>query len=126
MSGEQLPLFSTPATRGASRQSDPWTSRDAGRSMAGDVLPAQQELVLRGFGHIDSTAYEVWLRLQDNPSCPKENVISRRMGELRDVGYLRLTGKTRPGSSRRAQQVHELTEKGREWAAQLLADRGVA
>lgn len=101
----QPTLFDAPATRGASRRTDPQTSRDAGRSMSGDVLRQQQALVLRGLGHIDCTAYEVWLRLQDEPSRPKENVISKRLGELVDAGMVEPTGSTRPGSSHREQKA---------------------
>ena len=115
-------LFDAPASRGASRSDGPQTSRDAGRSIAGDVLRSQQSLVLRGLGHIDCTAYEVWLRLQDEPSRPKENVVSKRLGELVDAGMLRPTGKTRPGSSSREQKVYELTDKGREF----IRERGAA
>lgn len=115
-------LFDYATTRGASRATDPWTSVEAARSMSGPVLRDQQVLVLRGLGHLDCTAYEVWLRLQDDPCRPKENVVSKRLGELVDAGMLRPTGKTRPGSSHREQKVYELTEQGREW----LRDRSAA
>lgn len=115
-------LFDYAPTQGSVRSTDPQTSIDAARSMTGRVLCDQQELVLRALGHIDCTAYEVWLRLQDEPARPKENVISRRLTDLRMAGMLELTGTTRPGSSNRGQQVHRVTDKGREF----LRDRSAA
>lgn len=115
-------LLDVPATRGASRAADPRTSVDAARSMSGQVLRDQQALVLRGLGHIDCTAYEVWLRLQDDPARPKENVISKRLGELVAAGMLEPTGRTRPGSSHREQKVYAITQRGREF----LRDRSAA
>lgn len=116
--------FDAPATRGASRASDPATSREAGRSMQGKALKQQQEDVLRAARRTgrDFTAYEVWsymertfTRRPDGSVVGpiKENVISKRLGELRDLGLMRLTGTTRPGSSYRGQQVHAVTEAGR-------------
>lgn len=107
-------LFESLATRGSSRRSDPQTSVDAGRSMEGH-LRDQQSLVLRYLGHLDMTAYEVWLRMRDEPAQPKENVVSKRLGELVDAGMLRLTGQTRPGSSSREQRVYAVTDKGAAW-----------
>lgn len=116
----QQQLFGAPATRGASRRSDPHTSRDAGRSMSGDVLRDQQALVLGALSwHEDATAFELWgdlwqRFLPGHPRGPKENVVARRLTELHEMGLIRLTGDTRPGSSSRRQQVWEITDKGRE------------
>lgn len=47
MTPQQLALdVDAPVTRGASRTSDPWVSRIAGRSMSGTVLRDQQTLVM--------------------------------------------------------------------------------
>lgn len=111
---EQMTFGFVP-TRGAARRTDPQTSHDAAASLAGDVLRYQQALVLRYLGHVDCTAYEVWLRMQDDSRRPKENVVSKRLGELVAAGMLEVTDKTRPGSSHRHQQVYVLTDQGREW-----------
>lgn len=108
----QPTLFDAPATRGASRQSDPATSREAARSVSGTVLRDQQALVLSAVGYA-ATAYEVWERLSARGHRVKENVCSKRLGELRELGMVRLTGMTRPGSSSRPQQVFALTDEGR-------------
>lgn len=114
----QPTLFDAPATRGASRKSDPTTAVAAGRSMSGAHLRDQQRLVLHAAevcGHWakGATAYEVWSLLNRQGNRIKENVVSKRLGELAELGMVRLTGATRPGSSHRHQQVFEVTEDGR-------------
>ena len=125
MTPVQEALFQYAATRGASRCSDPATSRDAGRSMSGAHLKMQQGDVLRAARRVggDFTAYEVWGELERTftrrpdgsvVGPVKENVVSKRLGELRDLGLVELTGATRPGCSHRQQQVHRCTDAGRE------------
>lgn len=115
--------FNAPATRGASRRSDPRTSVDAGRSLEGQPLRDQQALVLGAVVQMgDATAFELWEHLYARfiagyPRSPKENVIARRLTELRELGMVRLTGETRPGSSHRKQQVWAVTEAGRQATA---------
>lgn len=108
-------LFDYAATQGASRRSDPATSRDAGRSVSGPVLREQQGRVLAGLVSLgDATAWELTGWLNCGAVCPvKENVVSKRLTELRENGWARLTGETRPGSSHRLQQVHAVTDAGR-------------
>lgn len=118
----QPSLFDAPATRGASRKGDPSTSRAAGRSMEGH-LRDQQALVLVGLARLcrfglGATAFEVWAHL----GAAKENVVSKRLGELEEMGMARRNGKERPGSSHRSQKVWEVTERGRAW----VDERGVA
>lgn len=119
----QPSLFDAPATRGASRASDPQTSRDAARSMSGEVLRDQQALVLGALAwHEDATAFELWgdlwqRFLPGHPRGPKENVICKRLGELAEMGMVARTGDTRPGSSHRHQMVWRITDKGREAVA---------
>jgi hypothetical protein len=120
----QLDLFQYAATRGASRADGPATSREAGRSLDGQVLRDQQSLVLRGVVSADwpgrkdgATAWEVWCELRSRPDCPKESVVSKRLGELAAAGMLRRTDQTRPGSSSRGQFVYALTTAGRRWDA---------
>lgn len=125
MTDGQLSLLDVPATRGASRKSDPATSREAGRSMSGHVLRDQQARVLGPFGPLGTaTAYEVtgWLNVGSVFAPIKENVVSKRLGELVELGMLLRTGETRPGSSSRAQKVYTLTVAGREY----LRDRSAA
>ena len=115
MTADQLSLLDAPATRGSSRKSDPISSREAARSMEGHPLRDQQMTVLCAVVDVcrrsdGATAFEVWQQLD---GAVKENVIGKRMGELRDRGMLRLTSEHRPGSSHRLQQVHACTEKAR-------------
>src|SRR5690554_4664785 len=115
-------LFEAPATRGASRKTDPATSREAARSMSGHVLRDQQRLVLTGLADCcrvrgDGNAWEVWQTLTARGRVVKENVISKRLGELRSLGLVRVAGAPRPGSSHRKQLVFVVTDKGREWLA---------
>ncbi len=119
MTATQDRLFDFAATRGASRTTDPWTSVAAGRSLEGKPLRDQQSLVLAAVGVLcrfvdDATAYEVWDYLHDRGSRTKENVVSKRLGELTSLGLVRLTGASRPGSSHRQQQAYGLTDAGRE------------
>lgn len=119
---DQLGLFDAPATRGASRRNGPETSRDAGRSVSGHVLRDQQALVLSAVRG-GSTAYEAWHHLVGTTSyLLKENVVSKRLGELEDRGVLRRTDERRPGSTGRMQIVFVLTDAGRAY----LADRSAA
>src|SRR5690554_2491050 len=109
-------LFDAPATRGSSRRSDPATSRDAGRSISGPVLRDQQRHVLNFASRFRTfTAWEVWKANHDDALCPKENVISKRLGELVDLRMIRDTADTRPGSSCRQQKVYALTPMGSAW-----------
>ena len=115
-------LFDSQPTRGASRVSDPQTSRDAGRSMSGHVLRDQQRLVLTALADCcrvrgDGNAWEVWQSLTSRGRLVKENVISKRLGELRSLGLVRVAGAPRPGSSHRKQLVFVVTDKGRDWLA---------
>lgn len=121
MSVDQLDLFAAPATRGASRSTDPQTSRDAGRSMSGAVLGDQQMQVLGAIG-VDATAYEIAECLWARGSRIQQNVVARRLTDLRENGWVRLTGETRPGSSARQQLVFAVTAAGRD----VLAAREVA
>lgn len=108
----QPTLFDAPVTRGASRQSDPQTSRDAGRSVSGHVLRDQQRRVLAAVVRLgDATAWDVvsWLM-----SPMQQNVASKRLGELAEMGAVELTGATREGSSRRSLQVWRATDAGRD------------
>ena len=119
----QPSLFEAPATRGASRRSDPQSSRDAGRSMSGEVLRDQQALVLRlvaevaAAGDGDATAAEVarhaWVR---HGLHLQQNVAAKRLGELREKAMVREAG-TRPGWTGRSCLCFALTAKGREWLA---------
>lgn len=129
MTYTQPPLLDAPATRGSSRKRDPRTSRDAGRSMTGTILRDQQWMVLyfadrAGRSRDGATAWETWVvgGGHQHSHAIKENVISKRFGELRDLGLLRLTGETRPGSSHRLQQVHVVTDAG----AEVLRNRSAA
>lgn len=123
----QPSLFDTQASRGASRRSDPQTSRDAGRTMAGPVLADQQALVLHALDVYcrwgdDATAYELWTFLTEHGNRIKENVLSKRLGELRERGWARETGATRPGSSSRSQMAYAITDAGRaRWAERQAA-----
>lgn len=104
-------LFDAPPTRGASRATDPATSRDAARSLSGPVLRDQQALVLRSVDWlIEASAWEIHCHLGYRV---QQNVVAKRLGELVDLGMVRFTGKTRPGSSHRLQRVYALTDAGR-------------
>ncbi len=114
----QPTLFDAPSTRGASRKSDPATSRDAGRSMTGMVLRDQQALVLEAVaarGEANPHEVQTWLRAHERP-CPERNAIGSRFRELTEMGMVRPEG-TRPGPSGRGEQVVAVTDKGREWVA---------
>jgi DNA-binding PadR family transcriptional regulator len=104
---------------GSSRWSDPATSVAAGQSVADNVLRDQQALVLHVLDVFarhgdDATAYELWRFLTEQGNRIKENVVAKRLTELRAKGWVRLTDETRPGSSHRHQQVHAITDAGRE------------
>ena len=115
----QVSLLDASATRGSSRRSDPQTSRDAGRSVADDVLRDQQALVLAAVGTLtDATAWEVTGWINCGAVKPiQQNVVAKRLGELRERGFVWWTGGTRPGSSHREQRVYALTAKGERWRA---------
>lgn len=116
MTVQQLGIFDIPATRGASRRSDPATSREAARSVSGEVLRDQQALVL-GCIRGDATAWEITTVLLHRGHGVQQNVVAKRLTELRELGMVRLTGETRPGVSHRRQQVWTVTDKGREAVA---------
>lgn len=87
--------------------------------MEGPVIRDQQRLVLHAVQVCcrfvdDVTAYEAWDLLHDQGNRIKENVVSKRLGELAEMGLVRLTGKSRPGSSSRAQQAYGVTDTGRD------------
>lgn len=122
MTTDQLDLFAAPATRGASRRSDPQTSRDAGRSMEGQTLRDQQALVLSAVAAIAkpyngsrASAFDVsgWVRVTGGEI--QQNVAAKRIGELVSLGMLRETGATRPGSSGRPCRCFALTPEGRHY-----------
>lgn len=113
------------------RITDPITSHQADESMKGTALTDQQDLVLHHVGTLDRwgrdfTPWEAWEHMHGtflgyHPSgkpilCPKENVLSKRLGELADLDMVqRLVKVTRPGSSHRHQQVFALTSEGRHY-----------
>lgn len=119
----QPTLFDAPVTRGASRRSDPQSSRDAGRSMSGEVLRYQQALVLglvaevAAAGEGDATAAEVAQHAWEAHGLHlQQNVAAKRLGELREKAMVRETG-TRPGWTGRPCLRFALTAAGREWLA---------
>lgn len=80
--------------------------------MEGPVLRAQQQLVLAAVDWLaTATAWEIHCHLGYRV---QQNVVAKRLGELRDIGLVRWTGETRPGCSHREQLVYEATEQGRE------------
>ena len=114
----QASLFDAPATRGASRASDPATSREAGRSMSGQVLRDQQALVLSALCALHrrlcrgGNAFEVQCHL--GPRAPQQSVISKRLGELVERGMVEPFDH-RPGPSSRQQIVYRPTREGSAW-----------
>lgn len=102
---KQPTLFDAPATHRPTR---------VDRCATGAHLRAQQRRVLRAVAALtNATAWEVWCFLSHNPRAPQQNVIAKRLGELRELGLVRETGATRPGSSKRSLLVFEATEAGR-------------
>lgn len=119
-------LFDAPVERGASRQADPWTSREAGRSMSGAVLRAQQALVLEAVAQAAPrldlncvNAYEVVRHLGER--APQQSVVSKRIGELVDLGLLAETGIARPGGSNRLCLCYRVTPLGNRWLVGAVA-----
>lgn len=79
--------------------------------MDGQVLRDQQRLVLGAVAHLGTaTAWEVHSKVC---TLIQQNVVSKRLGELVELGMVRPTGATRPGCSSRSQIVYEATEAGR-------------
>lgn len=98
-------------TYGTSRSTDPRTSHVAGRTLFGSILRDQQRLVLGAVAHLGTaTAWEVHSKVC---TLVQQNVVAKRLGELVELGMVRPTGATRPGSSHRNQTVYEVTEAGR-------------
>lgn len=110
----QPALFAYPPTRGTSRRNDPRTSKDAAKSMSADVLNQQQRVVLAAVGD-DATAYEIVVALAARGRMIQQNVVARRLTDLRKRGFVVATGGTRPGSSARELTVYEVTPSGRSW-----------
>lgn len=81
--------------------------------MSGSVLRDQQALVLSEVEQAGSTAWDITCGLVRRGHRVQQNVVAKRLGELRELGMVRLTGETRPGSSNRHQQVFAKTERGR-------------
>jgi len=104
-------LFDYAASRGASRGTDPQTSRDAAHSMSGPVLRAQQALVLGAVEWLKyATAWEIHCHLGYRV---QQNVCAKRLGELAELGLVRRGKGTRPGSSGRSLTVWAVTDAGR-------------
>lgn len=117
----QLGLFDPPV-RGTARRRDPKTSKDAARSMSGEVLTAQQRQVLEVIAANPchgATAYELATQLGF-----QQNVMARRCTDLGERGFAyRKSGwigdeevfVSRPGSSGRQCDAWFATDKGLSW-----------
>ncbi len=84
---------------GSVRASDPSTSHDAAASMDETALSRQRGEVLgfvRWRSELGTTAYEVSLAYPI-----QQNVAARRLRDLCELGFVKDSGRTRPGSSGR-------------------------
>lgn len=92
------------------RRSDPQTSRDAAASLTPEALGREQGRVLRAISMHAGEAIrdQVAMYLSADRSC-----VSRRITDLRDLGLVEDSGRTRPGPSGRQQTVWCLTDAGR-------------
>ena len=115
-------LFDAPATRGAARKTDPATSRAAAAAMSGHVLAHAQAEVLRLLAEIVGPGIE-WKatapQIVDHAIARhgrrlQQNVVVKRLGELKERGLVRVDG-TRPGPTGRPCMCFALTDKGRAW-----------
>lgn len=108
-------LFDTRASQGAHRATDPATSVVAARSIGGQPIRDQQLRVLWAMFVVrepDATAHDIVLRLAYTGRAPQQSCVAKRLGELRDLGYVESTGTTRPGGTGRPLQVHRVTDTG--------------
>ncbi len=93
------------------RPSDPQTSKDAAESMK-PALSTQRRSVLSyviAKGSDGATAYEIAVSLG-----AQQNVISRRLTDLVQLGLAEPNGRLRPGATGRNGLVFVVTPKGRE------------
>lgn len=114
---EQLRLDDVPNYR----QSDPMTSRAAGESMK-PVLRQEQQRVLDALCQLGTgTAYEVRCLLADGGVVRQQNCVAKRCSELVELGMIRASGTTRPGSSNRQLMAWVPTATGWRTAEEVAA-----
>jgi len=92
----------------AVRELDPQTSHDAARAPGLNRQRRDVLATLVRFG--PATAYEIAITLQPI----QQNVVARRLDDLRDLGFAEPTEQTRPGSSTRHLRVWRATTQGQE------------
>lgn len=114
----QLLLTFDDTRQGAHRKRDRQTSVDAARSMLGDHLTNQQDLVLTRLSwKVDANAYELACELGY-----QQSVVARRLTDLWELGLADRNGIKRQGGTGRFGDCWQITEAGRKW----LADRNAA
>jgi len=85
------------------RRTDPLTSHAAARSMKPDALSKQRTAVLNVVRALYGTPYDGATAWDCARSIgAQQSVMARRLLDLEELGYVRRTTRTRPGSSGRA------------------------
>lgn len=104
----------------AVRASDPPTSKAAAESLPAPVLSVQRHAVLAAVEAIErfnphkvgATAYEVMARMAFTGHGPAQNIVARRLTDLRELGFVEDSGVTRPGGSNRPLVAWRITATG--------------
>ena len=101
-------LFDAPITAGSSRQSDPWSSREAAKQ----VRPGKAHRAIRdhlvtigGTGTLDDACEAVTML---------RGSVSRRLSDLDEMGWIESTGAYAPGRYGTPLTIWRVTDKGRQ------------
>jgi hypothetical protein len=105
-----------------SRATDPPTSPAAARTMTPEVRARQQAALLLAL-HRRPDGAGICQELADDVGA-LPNRAARRLGDLRDAGYVTLSGESRRAATGRLQMIHQLTDAGRREAARLAEAGG--
>lgn len=108
MTATQASIFDAPITDGTSRQSDPWSSREAAKQ----VNPGKAHRAIRdhlvaigGSGTLDDACQAVTML---------RGSVSRRLSDMEQMGWLENTGRHVEGAYGMPLAVWSLTDKGRQ------------
>ena len=105
------------------RAKDPGTSHAAAKSMSAETLNRQTTEVLAAVyraKYDGMSAYEVSKAMSTEARPVQQNVVARRLTDLRRLGLVRTHFDTRPGPTGRQQTVYQVTRDGVDVARRIL------